>query len=82
MFSRHWTGVLSLERCEPLARVDSSERAVRVRTGVLIGLEQPWQRLMYVCLCLVLLELSLTEHWGYERRFAYDVDVPNNCPTT
>jgi len=51
MFSRHWTSVLSLERCEPLARVGSSERTVQVRAGVLIGLEQQWQqRLMYVFL--------------------------------
>ena len=34
---------------------------------------------MYVC--LVLLELTLTEHWGCERRFAYDVDVPNHRRT-
>jgi hypothetical protein len=40
MFSRHWTSVSSLERCEPLARVDLSERTVQVRVGALIGLEQ------------------------------------------
>ena len=81
MFSRHWTSVSSLERCEPLARVDSSERTVQVKIGVLIGLNSSDNNDTRMYVCLVLLEFPLTEHWGCERRFTHDVDVPNHCRT-
>ena len=81
MFSRHWTSVSSLERCEPLARVDSSERTVRGTIGVLIGLNSSDNNDTRMYVCLVLLELPLTEHRGCERRFVPDVDVLNHCRT-